>query len=312
MHTEQRAVARLRAKGGTQGQEETEEVASPGLRKAVTAGDLYHAPWSRQLSSPTSLGSSSRLRVFSSSPSVGYLVARKDCNDESAPYWTVSRGIVNRFGHACRECKKGIGKNQEAIVRDGRKLRFFYHPECFSGDADPRTQTGSSAHDIRFKAMLSKTTAPPSKGTGKWSVQSYGLRNAVHPVKGGSSQLVRTTSAPLSLQARGGAGSSSRSTVLRKHSVCLAGKQSTHYPLALTNGATRRIPTGTKDEKSRGPATREERTRSSTLESFDNIALQKKGLQRGSAAKGSTHSIASGETLVRQKRPGRTSKNTRK
>ena len=43
----------------------------------------------------------------------------------------------------CRACRKSIYKGQQVFVRDGRKLRFFYHEACFNGTEDPRTQDGS-------------------------------------------------------------------------------------------------------------------------------------------------------------------------
>jgi len=38
-------------------------------------------------------------------------------------------------------------RGMNVYCRDGRKLRFFYHAECFSGNEDPRTQNGSSYHE---------------------------------------------------------------------------------------------------------------------------------------------------------------------
>ena len=86
------------------------------------------------------------------------------------------------------------------MVREGRKLRFFYHETCFTGDADPRTQEGSSfkerldlhkktapnisslegpkAHkDSDGRALgreVFKPSAPAKLGVGKWSVESRG------------------------------------------------------------------------------------------------------------------------------------------
>ena len=89
-------------------------------------------------------------------------------------------------------------------MRDGRKLRFFYHTECFTGDADPRTQlngtyfvkteyhkstapnisslSGPIAHrytdpDGRpFGREIFKPAAPSRVGAGKWSVRSRGYK----------------------------------------------------------------------------------------------------------------------------------------
>ncbi|KAI9000067.1 hypothetical protein BC832DRAFT_563414 [Gaertneriomyces semiglobifer] len=88
------------------------------------------------------------------------------------PYWTLSQGPATR-PQTCRECKRLIPTNAPLVARDGRKIRLFYHPECFSGDADPRTQPRSSASDLRYKGVVG-SKAPEKKGAGKWSVESYG------------------------------------------------------------------------------------------------------------------------------------------
>ncbi|PHJ23798.1 hypothetical protein CSUI_002353 [Cystoisospora suis] len=311
MHTEQRAVARLRAKAAALGVEVSGQLPPSDLRKAMTTGDLSYMSLSHGFSSPSSFASSSRLPFPSSSSSLGYLVARKDCNDESAPYWTVSRGIVNRFGHACRECKKGIGKNEEAVVRDGRKLRFFYHPECFSGDADPRTQTGSSAHDVRFRAMLSNTTAPPSKGTGKWSVQSYGLRNAVDPVKDRSAFRTRAASVSFSPPPR--SGTRNIGATLRYRSVGQALRRNTERTLEHRKAAAARRTqlSGTTDDARRGTPTGEANVRSTTVECSDKSHRLKES-QRSGGGKGKAASTLSPEKTMERKRSGRASKNNRK
>jgi hypothetical protein len=100
----------------------------------------------------------------------------------------------------CRECRAPIFKGEELVTRDGRKLRLMYHSQCFSGDADPRTQIGSSIHEQvsprpdgratrsrhvargspirslrqRLPTSSFSSTAPASKGRGKWSTSQYG------------------------------------------------------------------------------------------------------------------------------------------
>lgn len=86
-------------------------------------------------------------------------------------YWTVSSGIANHTGHTCRECRGTIYVNTPIFVRDGRKIRLFYHKGCFSGDSDPRTQSQSSV--LKWEGGLS-SKAPPGKGYGKWWTSSYG------------------------------------------------------------------------------------------------------------------------------------------
>lgn len=115
-------------------------------------------------------------------------------------YWELSGPIaINRMA-SCRACRKTIHKNSMVMVRDGRKLRFFYHVECFTGDADPRSQENGSffvqteyhkatAPNVSSlegpKAVLDpdgrplgrsvfKKEAPSVIGHGKWSVQSRG------------------------------------------------------------------------------------------------------------------------------------------
>ncbi|KAI9202606.1 uncharacterized protein BJ171DRAFT_584025 [Polychytrium aggregatum] len=91
-------------------------------------------------------------------------------------YWTISEGVAIRTGWSCRECKRVIQKGEEIKVRDGRKMRFFYHKSCFSGDADPRSQSSSSLCSGRFPQSCFHETAPVVKGRGKWSVEEYGYR----------------------------------------------------------------------------------------------------------------------------------------
>lgn len=89
------------------------------------------------------------------------------------------------------------------MVRDGRKLRFFYHEKCFTGTADPRTQeNGTFAENKDYhkntapnisslregpKAVLDpdgrplgravfKPEAPVVLGAGKWSVRERGYK----------------------------------------------------------------------------------------------------------------------------------------
>ena len=89
-------------------------------------------------------------------------------------YWTVSHAVSNRFGMTCRECRDTINKGESYVARDGRRIRLVYHDKCFSGDADPRTQSQSTAHRGALKEMIT-AQAPERKGAGKFSVSSYGL-----------------------------------------------------------------------------------------------------------------------------------------
>lgn len=124
---------------------------------------------------------------------------------EGGGYWELSGPLpMNRNGVSCRACKKPIYKTNTVMVRDGRKLRFFYHATCFTGTADPRTQNGSSFNDTKteryhrktapnvsglegkyasvdpdgreFGREVFKATPPTVVGTGKWSVNSRGFQ----------------------------------------------------------------------------------------------------------------------------------------
>ncbi len=115
-------------------------------------------------------------------------------------YWALSGPLpANRLVN-CRACKKSVYKGVPVMVREGRKLRFFYHESCFTGDADPRTQEGSSfdvREDLKKKTApdisslegpracrdsdgrvlgreVFKASPPKALGAGKWSVGNRG------------------------------------------------------------------------------------------------------------------------------------------
>jgi hypothetical protein len=117
-------------------------------------------------------------------------------------YWALSGPVAINRSATCRACRESIAKGSLVMVRDGRKLRFFYHVECFTGDADPRTQENGSYQDQRHaeyhrvtapdisslsgpRACLDpdgrplgrevfKPQAPSTLGSGKWSVAHRG------------------------------------------------------------------------------------------------------------------------------------------
>ena len=93
-------------------------------------------------------------------------------------YWTVTYGVSDRMGLCCRECRATINKGERYACRDGRRIRMCYHLKCFSGEADPRTQRGSSYHTGSLKDVISEA-APERKGAGKFSVSQYGLSNGL-------------------------------------------------------------------------------------------------------------------------------------
>ena len=78
-------------------------------------------------------------------------------------YWTVHYSVAERYGFLCRECHKYINKGEPIIQRDGRKIRLIYHKDCFSGDADPRTQANSSYNSKKFPQYCFRDKAPKYK-----------------------------------------------------------------------------------------------------------------------------------------------------
>ena len=122
-------------------------------------------------------------------------------------YWELSGPTPINRTVTCRACKKTIMRGESVMVRDGRKLRFHYHTECFSGDADPRTQQNSSfstRNDYHAKTApklsslegpractdadgrklgreVFKDKAPASVGVGKWNSGPLGVSRGYHP-----------------------------------------------------------------------------------------------------------------------------------
>ena len=78
-------------------------------------------------------------------------------------YWTIGYTIMQRYGHNCRECHQAITKGEKIIYRDGRRIRLMYHVNCFSGTADPRTQSGSSFNEGRMPKSCFSSKAPATK-----------------------------------------------------------------------------------------------------------------------------------------------------
>jgi len=122
-------------------------------------------------------------------------------------YWELSGPTPINRTVTCRACKKTIMRGESVMVRDGRKLRFHYHTECFSGEADPRTQRNSSftsrsdyhaktapklsslegpracrdADGRKLGREVFKAEAPASVGVGKWNSGPLGVSRGYHP-----------------------------------------------------------------------------------------------------------------------------------
>lgn len=131
---------------------------------------------------------------------------------QGGAYWTVSFGVCTRLGLTCRECRAPLFKGQRIAARDGRKIRLTYHDECFSGDADPRTQLNASSAEGRLPQACFTQQAPAHKGRGKWST-SYGLV----PAPAGTPTKARVVSTPEPAQrpARAGGDGSTRAQAMR-------------------------------------------------------------------------------------------------
>ena len=140
-----------------------------GGRRGNTDGGGLRAHWSGQLRKPHASVSHVAERARPRSA----VAAASSSADGGEPYWTVSSSIAART-LSCRECKGVIYKGQPYVARDGRKIRLVsrhlhaqhthtcthvepfscttqcYHRDCFSGDADPRTQSASSYHKSAY------------------------------------------------------------------------------------------------------------------------------------------------------------------
>lgn len=151
------------------------------------------------------------------------MTAVTGCNIRNTEnYWELSGPKpINRIV-SCRACKGTVFKNSNVYVRDGRKLRFFYHEQCFTGNEDPRTQVGATfmeKEDYHKKLApnisslegprackdsdgrvlgrsVFKSEAPKTLGAGKWSVKSRGY----NPVKSNDTNIC-SFSAPRSTRA---------------------------------------------------------------------------------------------------------------
>eukprot|EP01063_Lacrimia_lanifica_P025520 TRINITY_DN3334_c0_g1_i1.p5 TRINITY_DN3334_c0_g1~~TRINITY_DN3334_c0_g1_i1.p5 ORF type:complete len:109 (+),score=22.33 TRINITY_DN3334_c0_g1_i1:1139-1465(+) len=84
--------------------------------------------------------------------------SRRTAADTDSGYWSYAYRTVERkdIGHKCKECKAPFGKLGEPMaVRRGGRIELKYHQACFSGEADPRSQNGSSYASGRWDKRLS-------------------------------------------------------------------------------------------------------------------------------------------------------------
>eukprot|EP00891_Asterochloris_glomerata_P008482 jgi/Astpho2/8482/fgenesh1_pg.00125_%23_5_t len=80
------------------------------------------------------------------------------------------QGNATRTGYSCRrECRNVILKGESVVVRDGRKMRFFYHADCFS---DQPVSNPSGAHCLgcfNSYPLKTPTPAPPIRWSKGWT-----------------------------------------------------------------------------------------------------------------------------------------------
>jgi hypothetical protein len=72
-------------------------------------------------------------------------------------YWELSGPVPLNQTATCRACRVSMPRGESVMCRDGRKLRFFYHVRCFTGDADPRTQEHRYNNCVRRKIQCGVT-----------------------------------------------------------------------------------------------------------------------------------------------------------
>ncbi len=114
-------------------------------------------------------------------PSIAASVARSvACSEttigagDDTKYWDYQHreAIKSDLGHCCRECRKPFSKIGEPITeRRGARVSMRYHAECFSGFADPRSQTRSSHHEGRLAG--SQHDAAPSLTSSKMRTETH-------------------------------------------------------------------------------------------------------------------------------------------
>eukprot|EP00927_Polykrikos_kofoidii_P070813 TRINITY_DN67197_c0_g1_i1.p1 TRINITY_DN67197_c0_g1~~TRINITY_DN67197_c0_g1_i1.p1 ORF type:complete len:342 (+),score=46.02 TRINITY_DN67197_c0_g1_i1:73-1098(+) len=95
-------------------------------------------------------------------------------------YWDYQHRSATKgdLGHRCRECKLPFNRVGEPITeRRGARVSMRYHAECFSGFADPRSQS-SSSHHVGHLAGTQFEAAPQRKARSK-------MRTGAHFDSGG-------------------------------------------------------------------------------------------------------------------------------
>lgn len=102
---------------------------------------------------------------------------------DDTEYWDFQHraATAKDLGHTCRECRLPFTSIGEALTeRRGARISSRYHAECFSGYADPRSQTGSSHHTGHL-ARQQFDAAPLRKATSKMRTGSHFERGGASP-----------------------------------------------------------------------------------------------------------------------------------
>lgn len=114
-------------------------------------------------------------------PSMSGSVVSRACSaisigaGDDTGYWDYAHRQATKkdLGHNCRECKRPFTKIGEPITeRRGARTSSRYHAACFSGFADPRSQSCSSFH-VGGLAGTQMSAAPTAKAGSKMRVSRH-------------------------------------------------------------------------------------------------------------------------------------------
>jgi hypothetical protein len=132
--------------------------ATPSSRSAITAGMVDEGEMGDVQSVADSVASRFS-RAPSIHPSVSGSMVSLGCSEttigagDDTGYWDFQHRVCGKedLGRQCRECKQPFTTLGEPITeRRGARISMRYHASCFSGFADPRSQSRSSHHEGRL------------------------------------------------------------------------------------------------------------------------------------------------------------------
>jgi hypothetical protein len=146
--------------------------AGRGLFTCSPRHGVFVPPSSVVSAAPSSVVSAAPSSVVSAAPSS--VVSAAPAGGAATEYWDFrhKRAEPRDLGHRCRECKQAFAAvGEEMAVRRGGRIELRYHARCFSGEADPRSQAGSSFHDAGWGTVISE--AAPEKRFRKMRTASH-------------------------------------------------------------------------------------------------------------------------------------------